>query len=327
MAEYKDGNSTNLSASQKAGQIKQVRSITQYDLFRGVTDFGNLGQFDYYESGYSFLFVIHGPRFLNELANKQHLAGDDSFYHIYHSYMHMLEFEFLGLNGLENMTSESLEINNGIDTMNLINKVKLQSASSVSMRYTERSGGLINKFHSKFLSGIKDPRTQVKHYHGLIADGTFPTPGFELETFTFLYVVTDNTTRNVEKAWLLLGAQPTTADYSIYESEKGNIEKKEISVEYSCFPITGDTIDQKAQHMINAIHNPGEYGITGAQADRAKYIVDSEDYGKYTVKTTGNGKGLATTSIETFANGKNYTSAIASKATSPTTTDKDDTVQ
>ena len=318
MAEYKEGNKI---TSGVTGGVKQVRSITQYDLFRGVTDFGNLGQFDYYESGYSFLFVIQGPRFLNDYAWKMQQAGDDSFSKIYHSYMHMLEFEFKGLSGLENMTSDTMEINNGIDTMQLINKVKMQGGSSVTMQYKERSGGLINKFHSKFLSGIKDPRTGVKHYHGLIADGTHPTPGFELETFTFLYVVTDNTTRNVEKAYLLLGAQPTTADYTMYESEKGNIENKDISIEFNCFPITGETIDAKAQQMINAIHNPEAYGITGDQATRAKYIVDSEDYGKYTVKTSGDGNGLTTTSLDSFAKDSNYSNAIAAKAKPAKTTD------
>ena len=320
MAEYKEGNITNLTENQTNGKIKQVRSITQYDLFRGVTDFGNLGQFDYYESGYSFLFVISGPRFLNEYALKTNRNGDDTFYKIYHNYMHMLEFEFRGLSGLENMTADgTMEINNGFDTINVINKVKMQSGSSVTMNYTERSGGLINKFHSKFLSGIKDPRTGVKHYHGLIADGTYPTPGFELETFTFLYVVTDNTTRNVEKAFLLLGAQPTTADYSMYESEKGSIEKKEISIEFNCFPITGETIDKKAQYMINAIHNPEEYGFSGDKAERVKYIVDSEDYGKYTVKTTGNGNGLVRTSLDDFADDDEYKYFIASKASTSAT--------
>ena len=306
MADYKNLTNGNRAGndSDYVGSVKKVRAINQYDLFRGVTDFGNMSQFDYYESGYSFLFVIQGPKFLNEYANK---VGNEKFKHIYLNYMHMLEFEFLGLDGLENMTSESLTINNGIDEMNLINKVKLQSASNISMRYTERSGGLITKFHSKFLSGIRDPRTQVKHYHGLIADGTIKNPGFEYETFTFLYVVTDNTTKNVEKAWLIVGAQPTSSELNIYNSEKGNIEKKEINVEFQCFPIQGSTIDEKAQQMINAIHNPSAYGITGGQADRAKYIVDSEDYGKYTIKADG-------TTIESMSKDTNdYKNAIARK--------------
>ena len=303
MADYKNGNI--IPTKTNRGNVKTVKSITQYDLFRGVTDFGNLGQFDYFESGYSFLFVIQGPKFLNELA----LRDADGFGKIYKNYMHMLEFEFLGLSGLDNMTSETLEINNGIDTMEIINKVKMQSAANVSMRYTERSGGLINKMHTKFLSGIKDPRTQVKHYHGLIADGTFE-PSYENEVFTFLYVVTDNTTRNVEKAYLLVSAQPTQAEYSIYESEKGSIDKKEITVEFRCFPIIGSTIDEKAQQMINAIHDPASYGITGGQVDRAKYIVDSEDYGKYTVKL----KDSKPYSIESMSIENNdYSDTIATK--------------
>ena len=118
MAEYKNVNSiTKDGEKSKFGSVKQIRSITQYDLFRGVTDFGNLGQFDYYETGYSFLFVIQGPKFLNMLADKSNTSGDKKFYNIYMNYMHMLEFEFRGLNGLENLTSDVLEINNGIDTV------------------------------------------------------------------------------------------------------------------------------------------------------------------------------------------------------------------
>ena len=218
---YSDLDNGNRSSK---GSVKQPKSITQYDLFRGVTDFGDLGQFDYYESGYSFLFVIQGAKFLNEYAVDAEENGyDKEFTSIYRNYMHMLEFEFLGLDGLDNMTSESMNISNGIDEMQLINKVKLQSAANISMRYKERSGGLITKFHSKFLSGIRDPRTGVKHYHGMIAKDKVK-PGFENEVFTFLYVVTDNTTRNVEKAWLLVGAQPTTSEFNIYNSEKGNVE-------------------------------------------------------------------------------------------------------
>ena len=305
--EYKNLANGNRADGEHVGSVKQIRAINQYDLFRGVTDFGNLGQFDYYESGYSFLFVIQGPKFLNALANK---TGQDKFRKIYLNYMHMLEFEFLGLSGLENITADNLTITNGIDEMNVINKIKMQSASTIQMRYTERSGGLITKFHTKFLTGIKDPRTQVKHYHGLIADGTLE-PSFDNETFTFLYVVTDNTTRNVEKAWLIVGAQPTSTDLTIYESEKGNIEKKEINVEFQCFPIQGDTIDEKAQHMINAIHDPGAYGIKGSQIERAKYIVDSNDYGKYTVKTAASGN----TTIDSFSKDTSYNYYIAGKTT------------
>ncbi len=75
---------------------------------------------------------------------------------------------------------------NGVKNINVINKVNSQSASTFTLRYFEKSGSILTKVHELFLRGIKDPTTQVKHYHGLIEDGTITDPGFD-KVFSFLY--------------------------------------------------------------------------------------------------------------------------------------------
>ena len=76
--------------------------------------------------------------------------------------------------------------------------------------------------------------------------------------------------------------------------------------------------------MINAIHDPEAYKITGDQVKRAKYIVDSEDYANYTISGTRRESGRQKiTNLATESTIKNH---IATKATSEpkttTTTDK-----
>lgn len=229
--------------------LKKPRNLTQYKLMQGVTDFGNLNQFNLYETGYSFLVVCQVPKFMELLA-----AENSDFKDLLDNYVHILEYEFRGLDGLDNITTDTLEITNGISNLNLISKVNEQSASQVSMRYFEKSGSVITKFHEAYLQGIKDPKTQIKHYHGLIESGKLEA-GYENEVFMFLYFVTDNTAREIEKAYLLLSAQPTSAETSIYNSEKGSIENKEITVEFNCFPVKGEKVYEKAKQMLNWMNN------------------------------------------------------------------------
>lgn len=233
---------------------KKPKNLTQYKLMKGVTDFGQLEQFNLYETGYSFLVVCKIPTFLKMLKEKD-AKGESGIASLIDTYVHILENEFKGLSGLEDMSVETLEITDGISSLNVIGKVTQQSASTVSMTYTEKSGSVLTKVNELYLRGIKDPRTQVKHYHGLLADGSIAEAGYEHEVFTFLYFVTDNTAREIEKAYLLMCAQPTKAELSMYESTKGDIGNKELSMEFNCVPVTGELVDKKAKEVLDIMNS------------------------------------------------------------------------
>lgn len=235
---------------------KKPKSLMQYRLYNGVTDFGDVGQFNQYESGYGFLFVLSIPRFIEKLAEE-----NEYYAMLAENYKHILENEFKGLDGIDNITADTLEINDGITTVNMISKVNAQNGSQITMRFNEKTGTPITKFHQMFLEGIKDPRTQIKHYHGLIRKGKL-SADYNNEIFTLLYINTDNTGLEVERAFLLLAAQPTTAELNIHNTEKGDIQNKELSVEFNCLPVNGKEIDIRAKKMLdwmNDDRNPNRY--------------------------------------------------------------------
>lgn len=249
--------------------LKKPSDITSKTLMRGTADFGNLNQWNLYESGYSVLLVCKIPEFLKLLAQR-----NTNYQTLINNYTHILEYEFRGITGLEDMTAETGTITDGINEINIINKVTMQSASQFEMRYFEKAGSTLTKVHELYLRCIKDPRTQIKHYGGLIADGTIKAEkvGYDYETFSFLYYVTDNTMTKVEKAYFIIAAQPNKAELSIYESEKGNIEFKEVGCSFNGFPVTGNAIDAKAQEHLDWLHNA---------ENPNKIIVDSTEF-KYT---------------------------------------------
>ena len=251
------------------GEIKYIfdgttetKDLTKWSLFRGVTDWANLEQFNQFETGYSFLVVLSIPKFMKLLSEK-----NEKYRSLIETYVHVLEYEFRGLEGIENMSSDPNELTNGIKTLNVITKVNSQSNGQFTMRYYEKAGSLITKFHELFLRGIKDPTTQVKHYHGLIESGELE-PSFANEVFSFLYIVTDNSLRNVEKAFYIVGAQPTNADFNIYNSTKGTIEFQELSVEFNGFPIQNTQVNKRAQELLDwirkgTIWNESEFTYSG----------------------------------------------------------------
>lgn len=233
-----------------AGQ-KTTRDITKYTLTRGVADFSNLAQFDNFETGYGYLFVLKIPEFLRQLENV-----NSEYKTMIDNYWHLLEYDFKSFDGLGNIEGETNNIEDGINTLSLITKVTEPSASTFTLRYNERSGSVFTKVHELYLRGIKDPRTQVKRYNGLLKTGdqrnqSVIEAGYENETFQFLYIVTDNTVRDIEKAYLLVSCQPTSAETSMYNSTKGEIAWHELSITFNGYPITGPAITAKAQKFID----------------------------------------------------------------------------
>ena len=227
--------------------LTETKDLSKYMLMRGVTDWADLSQYNLYESGYSFLVVCKIPKVLEKLR-----AKSDEYQKMIDTYIHILEYDFRGLSGIENITSETGQLTNGIQNIEIINKVQKQSASQFSMTYLERKGGVISRVNELLLRAIKDPVTEVKTYLGLIEDGELED-GFENEVFSFMYIVADNTLMNLEKAYYIVAAQPTEANNDIFNSDKATIEFKELTVTFRGYPITNIKVQEKAKSFLDWI--------------------------------------------------------------------------
>lgn len=266
----------------------QPRNLTQYTAFRGVTDFSNIGQFAQFEGGYQFLAVLQTPTFINKLGDKYPKIKT-----LQDSFVHMLEYEFRGVDGLPDMTADTMEITDGNNTARLINNITWDTAASVSMSYFEKSGSLINKYLEYYLTGIKDRMSKAKTYHGLIKNGIL-MPGPENEVFTFLVYITDSTMMRLERAVLLCNAQPTSAPLSnILNGQRGTYENKELSLEFNCFPVMGEQVDKAAHYLLDSMNNVktklDEYNAVKAftKANVGSIALDSTNY-KYGIMDDSN---------------------------------------
>lgn len=240
---------------------KQPMNAAQYTMMRGVTDFTNAAQLNMFEKGHGILVIIDKPKFIEMIAEE----GDSTVKSLLDNFCNILEYEFKGLSGIEDISAEDLEYTDGISQIAGIGKVTEQSNSDITMRFTEKSGSTITKFIKFYLDGVRDSRTQTKHYHGLIAQGKLAL-GFENEVFNFLYLVTDASGLALEAAYLLANAWPNKATTSIYEVEKGAIETAEIDVTFKCFVLRSQEIDKRALQMLAHLNAPMESSNAVANA-------------------------------------------------------------
>lgn len=236
-----------------ATYTKKPYSLAEFTMMRGTIDFSNPEQFNFYESGYSFLVVLSRPKFIEAIGDDSNARNGFTVNHealeLLNLFCYIIENEFRGLSGIEDITTENLTFDDGINQLNTLGKTVQQSGSEITMSFTERSGAAMTKFIEYYLKGCKATRTQAKTYHGLIKAGIM-AGGFENEVFNLLYLVTDNTLLGLEKAYLLVNAWPSKAQTSIYESEKGTIEMKTIEIPWQCFVLDGNTVNQRALAML-----------------------------------------------------------------------------
>ena len=228
--------------------VVNPKNIATYKARRGIMDFTQLGMFDQYESGYSFLAVLEMPRFMTALAK----AGNTDIADAVDAFQFMLEYEFRGITGLPDVTVNTLTLTDGANEAQVINDVVKDTSISVSMSFFEKRGSLITKFSEYYLTGIKDPYSKAKTYHGLLFDGSIDN-SYRNEVFTMMYINTDNTMTAIEKAVLLCNMQLTKAETSMYDSERGQMGNKELSVEFNCLPIYGFEVDKAAKKLLKDI--------------------------------------------------------------------------
>lgn len=244
--------------------VKPSNRIADY---RSVFDPTDLSIFKRYETGYVLFFVLEIPEMLKKLRDttqKGKVTGIEyakTYKTLINTYVATLEREFKGLEGLENITSESIEYS-GLNevTVSAINSVNETHNPTITLTYTEPYGEPITKTHELYLKGLDDPIVgHRKHYNGLIDDGIL-TPDFENETFKFLYMVIDNTGLQLERAYYIFNAQPTGAQLGeLYNGAKYDFNFKEIQCEFRCNALSNDSVQKMAKRILE--------GITGYRYD------------------------------------------------------------
>ena len=179
------------------------------------------------------------------------------------------------------------DISNNVLNMSIPIKTERNINSTIDMTFTEKSGTPITKFLDMYTRYMFDPYTNAKTYGGRLRTGGFDADGslrsldlsraLDNETFTLLYVVTDSTCMTVEKAFILYRAMPLNVPFStLYNGNKFEIEKAEVSINWVCTIIDGPIANKIGTiYCRNIMMDAYQKGILDNQYDVTKGIRSS----------------------------------------------------
>lgn len=229
---------------------------------RGAVDFTDSAKFTLAEKGHSLVAVLKTPYMMDAIKYKYSgkaklgettIALDQNLVDVIDNFPKIIESEFKGLDGLDGMTADNMEISDNISTLNVLGAVNYPTNQEITMRFTEKAGRTLTKYCTTYLSAIRDPRTRVKTYSGCVdinglkegdtfsADKWKIKPSFAHEVFTFLYIIPDNTWSVVENAYLLTNSQITKAPTDVLDNfDKGDIALAEIDLTFNTFVIANN---------------------------------------------------------------------------------------
>ena len=281
-----------------------LRTPTGAANMRAAVDFTDVSKFNLYETGHGVFIVLDTPNMMKAILNN--LNASKKFAYInedggiseadeiqntvkYKGYVtkkenkpalktaitefpRILESEFKGIDGLDDMTSDTLEISDNISTLTVLGSVNYATNQEITLRFTEKAGRTITTYCSAYLRAIRDPRTRAKTYRGcaniFAKDATVSSgeqriiyPSIENEIFTFLYIIPDSTWEVCEKVYLLANAQISKAAYSALDNfDKGDIANKEIDIPFNTFVITDNkTVNQMGNAFLSKYIARTEY--------------------------------------------------------------------
>ena len=152
---------------------KRPRSVAEYTMMRGVTDFTNAAQFNAYLSGYQHLVVISVPEWVKVLGSKNAEVQK-----LLDLFCYIVEYEFKGLDGIEDITVDNIEFTDGISTMNSMGKVITYKQGDVK--------DLIKKIHNATAAYYDKAKAGEVHISVKgIGEWSGVTPGNKIKDYKF----------------------------------------------------------------------------------------------------------------------------------------------
>lgn len=203
---------------------KNNKNMAKFSYWLGGIDVTqqNLDQFDPYIQGVSRFFVYKLPYFMEK--------GFEDLSKRFKSY---LEVGYRSISGIQGLEVQFVEFEGGFANQKFSNVSGSQdNTDTVTINVYELSGSPIREFLDTWITGVRDPRSGIAHYHGMLDEGVSYSE--KNHTAEFIYFTLDPTARKIEYACLLAHCFPQKSDKDHLNYETGRRENVEIEIEMRC---------------------------------------------------------------------------------------------
>ena len=223
--------------------IKQnTKDFGEYGLFMGGLDVAlkNIDQFDPLRVGYSRIFILRLPRFMELMDSDMSKR-----------FKHLVEFGFTRISGISDTTLDTEDITGGYTGAKFqVPSITKSDTEGVNISVYEFSGSPIRQYIDTWMTGISDPLTGHAHYHGMMSETCqFKASNHIMEC---IYVSTDPTGHEdgIEYACMFSNMMPKSVKKSHFEYESGSHPAVSVDLEFTATRYESPQINQVAYALI-----------------------------------------------------------------------------
>lgn len=201
-----------------------------------------LDQFTPYIQGVSRIFVYTPPAFMD----KQFTDKTANF----RKYM---ETGYTRIDGIGDISVDFVDFEGGFAGQRFSNvSLSRDETDSVTISVYEQTGSPVREYIETWITGTRDYRSGIAHYHGGLASKGGGTVDGGLEyseknhTAEFIYMTLDPTGKTIEYSCMFAHAFPTKVSKSHLNYEKGNRDNVLMDLEFKVTKYESPAINQVA---------------------------------------------------------------------------------
>ena len=213
-------------------------NLTNYALFMGGLNVTKdvLASYDPLKTGYSRLFMVRKPIFVNHNIPTQ-----------MSKFKHILEYGNTSIQGINDISVSFNSITGGYAGRSFeIPSVATDDTNAFTVTVYEFSGSPIREVIHTWINGSVDILTGLSHYNG---DTTAKLQANQ--TAEFVYVATDSTGENVEYACLLTNCFPKNLKNDHWNYSAGEHNLVEYQIEFTCTKYESLQINKLAKALLD----------------------------------------------------------------------------
>jgi len=334
MADYKtiQGHSVGINAtsgtsgvgsyfSKADGIIKNTNDYKNFGYFIhgiDVTD-QNINQFNPYLKGRSRIFMHKVPPFMEKV-----------FPDLTSRFKSYLETGYTSIGGISDLEVEFASFEGGFNGQQFeIVQSSKNGTDSLSISLYEQTGSPVREFIETWITGVRDPRSGIAHYHGAIRDKQIAYAQGN-HTAEFIYYVLDPTATKIEYACMFANCFPKGVKKDHYNYEKGDNGEVSIDMEFSAQHYESLYINDLAKWYMDADNlsfsyltfnpNAGLDSSTGMPSGIISKVDTSSVKGTaptYTLGLQRYAKALGTSGLETDIDRDGKTATISLSTSGP----------
>jgi hypothetical protein len=229
----------------QSGIKRNTKDYSNFSYFLGGIDVThqNLGQFTPYIQGVSRIFLYRPPYFMEQQYPDETKR-----------FRSLIETGYTRIDGIGDISVEFVDFEGGFAGQRFSNvSLARDDTDTLTISLYEQSGSPIREYLDTWVTGTRDIRSGIAHYHNALVDKAQTVKyGEQAHTAEFIYLTLDPTGREIEYACMFAHAFPTKVPKAHLNYEKGNRDNVPIDLEFRVTKYESPAINNVAQWYLDS---------------------------------------------------------------------------